>query len=305
MKHDAVRKAFERSLKEPTKKKPNRAGRKKKDYQSPVHKEGVGINNKYLTYEQAKIFCAEAEYITTKKEYKDWAKIKGYKFLPLSPDYVYRKEWEGWTVYLSAGPPPVKQHFRLPYYEAKSIAQKLAIKHDLTEGDCRKNWIIFYDEQYLLPKEESEIPKGMPRLPEAYYDEWEGYPAFLGKGLKSRIETLQQKTQLEIETKNETIAKYNGQAVYAITTGIDPMNDNLIKVIVNYDGLSQLLATCDSLQYDIIATYIFDKNQLPAILDNLNANGVDKGDSCFLVRNMQALLSGLAFDTVELPKNLY
>lgn len=305
MRHESIRKAFERDLKKGSgeKKKPNIGGRKKKGSKT-VHEQGAGVNGKYLTYEQAKIFVANAEYVTSSTEYKDWVKIKGYKFLPLTPTYVYRKEWEGWSVFLGAGelPEPIK---RLPYFEAKSIAQRLAIKYDLTDGDCFKNWINFCDEQYILPDDERELPKSIPRHPHSYYDEWEGWPVFLGKGLRSKIEQAQHKERLIAEAKDEQITKYKGQPVYAITTGVDPMNNNMIKVVVNYDGLSQLIATCNSLQYDILTVYIFDKAQLPTILDNLTMYGSDKGNSCFQIHDMSGLLSSLEFDTTLLPRELY
>ena len=305
MKHDAIRKAFERDVAKGTvKKKANLGGRPRND--KVVHADGAGCNNKYLTYEQAKLFVAQAQYVTSTQEYKDWVKVKGFKFLPLTPTYVYREDWEGWNIYLGAPPPPTPRGIkRLPYPEAKSIAQRLAIKYDLTKGDCQKNWFLFCDAQYLLPKEERELPAGIPRVPQGYYDEWEGWPKFLGKGLKTKMEQLQMKSQLLAEANNDQIAKYNGQAVYAITAGIDASQPNLIKVIVNNDGLSQLIATANSLHYDIVSVYIYDKQELPAILDGLTTYGTDKGDSCFLIHDMQGLLSTLSFDTQELPKNLY
>lgn len=264
---------------------------------------GAGLHNKYLTYEQAVLFNKSAEYITSAKEYKDWIKIKGYKFMPLTPSYVYRKEWQGWLMFLGADAPKeiVK---RLPYYEAKSIAQALAIKYDLAQGDCVKNWVTFYDEQYLLPSDERELPKGIPRYPVSYYEEWEGWPKFLGKGLKTKLQTLQAKASIAASEKDDEIFKYNGQPVYALTTGIDAMNANVIKVIVEQSGLYKLIATCDSLQYDIISAYIFNPAQLPAILDNLNTYGTDRGNSCYVINDMAALISGLAFDTAELPRHL-
>ena len=303
MKHDAIRKAFERDQKIPELKKPNIGGRRKKNKPAP-HAQGSGPNNKYLTYEQAKIFVAAAEYITSSTEYKEWVRIKKYKFLPLTPTYTYRKEWEGWLRFLGAED-RIPTSRRLPYYEAKSIAQELSAKHNLTEGDCFKNWVNFCDEQYILPEEERELPPGVPRYPHGYYDEWEGWPAWVGKGLRSKIEQAQVKDRLVAESRDQEITKYNGQPVYAITTGVDPMNSNVIKVIVDHTGLSSLIASCNSLQYDILTVYIFDRQRAEVILDNLNSYGTDKGDSCYVVHNMPALLSGLEFDTQKLPAHLY
>lgn len=302
--HEAIRKLFERTAVTPEKKKTNLGGRKPKGKKT-VHEQGAGLHNKYLTYEQAKIFVADAIYITSQTEYRDWVKVKGYKFLPLTPTYVYRADWEGWPVFLGAEPARPKGLKKLPYYEAKSIVQKLAIKYDLTDGDCFRNWLRFCDEQYLLPDDERDLPKTIPRHPHSYYDEWEGWPKFLGKGLRSKLEQLQEKAKLVAEANNDQITEYNGQPVFAITTGVDHMNPNMIKVVVNYDGLSELIAACNNLQYDILGAYIFDKNQLANILDDLATFGADKGDSRFLVRDMQGLLSTLSFGNIELPRHLF
>ena len=302
--HEAIRKLFEKTSTTPEKKKANAGGRKRKSKKT-VHEQGAGLHNKYLTYEQAKIFIADAVYITSASEYKDWVRIKGYKFLPLTPEYVYRAEWEGWPTYIGTAKPQPKGMKRLPYYEAKSIAQKIALKHDLTDGDCFKNWLQFSDAQYLLPPEERELPTSIPRHPQQYYDEWEGWPKFLGKGLRSKLEQVQEKAKLVAEANNDQITEYNGQPVFAITTGVDHMNQNMIKVVVNYDGLSQLIATCNNLQYDILSAYIFDKSKLPIILDDLATFATDKGDSQFLVRDMQGLLSTLSFGNIELPRHLF
>ena len=302
MKHESVRKAFENDLKNKKIKKPD--FRHRKNRHSNRDREGAGPNNKYLTYEQAKIFIAQADYITSSTEYKEWVKIKKYKFLPITPTYAYRQDWEGWPEYLNVKR-VISSTRRLPYYEAKSIVQELAIKHNFAHGDCFGNWIDFCDAQYILPPEERELPEGIPRYPHGYYDEWEGWPAWVGKGLKSKIEHAQHKERLIAEARDSKITEYNGQPVYAITTGIDPMNPNMIKVIVDNNGLSSLIATCNSLMYEIISVYIFDKTQLPMILDNLTSHGTDKGDSCFTIHNMPALLSSLDFDTIAIPKDLY
>jgi len=300
MKHDAIRKAFENELKTGELKERDTRHRKNRN----AFKDGAGPNNKYLTYEQAKIFVAQAEYITSSTEYKDWVKVKKYKFLPQTPTYAYRREWEGWPKFLGVKE-PIPSSRRLPYYEAKSIAQELAAKHDLIEGNVFENWVNFCDAQYILPPEERELPEGVPRYPHGFYDEWEGWPAWVGKGLRSKIEQAQHKERLVAEARDSKIVQYNGQPVYAITTGIDPMNPNIIKVIVDNNGLSSLIASCNSLMYEIISVYIFDKTQLPAILDNLTNNGTDQGDSCFAIHNMSSLLSSLEFDTIALPRELY
>ena len=299
---DNIRKKFEASLKN-TK---NDTKRQKLYKQS--FKSGAGVNNKYIAYEQAKAFLQmNGLLLISAKEYRTWRRVKDYKFLPLQPEFVYREVWEGWPVFLGKIPKRRPKMPKLPYLEARSIAHRLTTKYPhIIDGDIRNNWLKFYDEQYLLPDEEQEIPKNFPRNPIGIYKkEFTGWPDFFGKGIYSKIEHAQKLKEIQAEETDANMDKYQGQPVFAITTGIDPMNTNLIKVVVSNQGLSTLVATCNSLQYDIIRVYIFDNNQLSIILDDLTTYGHDKGDSCYQIHNMNGLLSALAFDAVELPRKLY
>lgn len=317
MKHDAVRLAMDAKKKQVNKKKRNMGRRGNKR----INPDGTdkfynGLNNKFLDYEQAKLFCHAAEFVTSASEYKEWVKIKKYSFLPLSPNIVYAPHgWEGWGTYLGTGnesPRASKRNYP-PYLEAKAIAQKLAVQFGLVDmvGDSRMLWLDLLDTQYMLPEHEREIPSNLNRNPQEYYDEWEGWPEYLGRdtargrsnGNGSReaiLKTIQQKEQISKDPKNDYAGKYSGEVVYAVTTGVDPIRENVVKIIVNYIGITELLSDCQKLQYDVIGVFIFDKNKVTELTLALEANGNAQGDTTYLIRDMNALLYDLRHITEEI-----
>jgi len=309
MNHEEIRNAFERKDAPRKKKKSRNMGRRGK---KRIQADGSdaffnGLNDRFLSYEQAKVFVQAAEFITSATEYKTWVKVKKFKFLPLSADLKYRDEWEGWGTFLGTGnenPRRIKPKY-LPYREAKALVHVVAHKHNLMKGHVMQNWLSFLDQQYLLPEDERELPVTVPRNPQAFYDEWEGWPAWVGKNLKSKIDAIQHKATMEVEIKKSNVAKYDGQPVYAITTGVDPTNTQMIKVIVSYEGLSKLLLDCSNLQYDITRAYVFDKNDIDSIRHTLDSYGISQGNSTYMISDINALLHGLGQFSIPIDPREY
>lgn len=220
VKHKSIKNAFDRARREekkPRKSKGYAAGQKPKKYSiEKVDTIGVGPKGKYIPFDQARIFCHETDLIKSKPEYKRWVKVKGYKFMPLTPEYVYREYWQGWSDYLGVEVPRTHKT-RYSYQEAKQEAQRLALKYDLIQGSVRLNWLIFWDAQYLLPNSEKELSKKMPRNPDAFYEEWEGWPRFMGKKPEHRLDFLKQKEASAKDYNNNAISEYDNQPVYALS----------------------------------------------------------------------------------------
>jgi hypothetical protein len=144
--------------------------------------------NRFLTYDEAKIFVKEAN-IKNSREYRTF-KSKPLN-LPSAPDRTYKKNWEGWDKFLDV-------EF-YSYKDAKKYAQTLNLK-------SRENWKEL--------SRRKKLPDNIPAsVNEVYKNEWEGWGEFLGTGrvasqkiiYRSYQEAKQYAQQLKLRSREEWI----------------------------------------------------------------------------------------------------
>ncbi|MCX6180995.1 MAG: hypothetical protein NT150_03585 [Bacteroidetes bacterium] len=133
---------------------------------------------KYRPYEQVKAFAKKVgirtyyewrAFASGKVERKDWPKFP--KDIPKSPDQVYA-EFEGYAVFL--GHPEKKRRLNCCSFEkAREFVSALGL---LSE----RAWVGYCKgKMKKLPK----LPDDIPLSPDIYYEEWRGWPYFLGKSV--------------------------------------------------------------------------------------------------------------------------
>jgi len=142
--------------------------------------------NRFLSYEDAKIFVREAN-IKNTREYRTF---KGRPLnLPSAPDRIYKENWEGWDIFLGTS-------YRT-YEEAKKYVQSLNLK-------SREDWKIL--------SKQKKLPMDIPTSVEfVYKNEWEGWGKFLGTGrvasqeiiYRSYQEAKQYAQQLKLRSREE------------------------------------------------------------------------------------------------------
>jgi len=302
MKHEAIKKIFE-NKKESSPKRKKMSGRPRKNNgKKPMPYNGIGAG-KFLVYEQAKLFCHAAEIITTNSEYKEWVRIKKYKFLPLTPNITYGDKWEGWGEYLGTGtlPPQERKDYK-NYLDAKFFAQKMAKKYDI---NSQKDWLNFLDDQALLPMNERDTTTDVYRNPNYYYDEWEGWDAFLGKTMKHTVDALQQKERIEQEVQEDFFSQYDNKPLLTVLANVDSANKSLIQVIINSDGLLNMLMVCDKCVGDIAGIFHYNNNLNDDILHILTSKGLDRGNRVFMVEDINFVITELDTLLGQVPKKHY
>jgi len=87
--------------------------------------------------------------------------------LPPEPAQYYGEEFPGWHKFLrEATVERTRERAFLPYQRAKAVVRKAGIGSRT---------------QYEQARREGRLPRSLPALPSAYYEEWQGWPEFLGK----------------------------------------------------------------------------------------------------------------------------
>lgn len=144
-----------------------------KDYVSDSDFLGTSV---YLPYYQAKYF-ARSLGLKSYTGWLDWHKDKSPDNVPRYPDAVY-DEWEGWGEFLGTG--TIWNHRRVyrSYDEAKIFAHRLKLKG--------------YDEWISMCRDHPEkLPADIPSSPDAVYDEWEDWKAWLGTSVIGKVAVAQ------------------------------------------------------------------------------------------------------------------
>ncbi len=128
----------------------------------------LGAPSKYYqTYGEAKKAVHELGVETSTNYYLNYKKDS---FLPRSPNRVYVNEWKSWPNFLGR-----TKILYQTLYEAMGAARDLGFKGKLEFKDG-------YKLDPLLPSSPDQV----------YKDDWESWPAFLGKEIKENYETLQE-----------------------------------------------------------------------------------------------------------------
>jgi hypothetical protein len=126
----------------------------------------------FRTYKDAKEYAHSLNLRTTLEWLKHIQSKDFPKDLPKRPAGVYKKNWEGWGVFLGTGKVGNKLTVYRSYKNAKKYAQSLKIK-------TQKEW-----RQHIKSK---NSPKNLPyAAPDIYKEDWKSWYDFLGTGAKPR-----------------------------------------------------------------------------------------------------------------------
>jgi hypothetical protein len=130
---------------------------------------GTGIANrfrKYRSYNEAKEY-AQSLKLKWKKEWREYTQSKNFpKDIPVNPSHIYKKEFEGFGVFLGTGFVHLRLRKYRSYNEAKKYAQSLKLK-------TSKEW--------FLHTKSKDFPKDIPvAVYNIYKKEFEGFGVFLG-----------------------------------------------------------------------------------------------------------------------------
>ena len=138
-----------------------------------------------MNYEQAKL-NVRALGIKTREQYLQWHHKERPMWIPRYPYRCYIEEWEGWSAFLGTNNVfGAKLNIRdsskfLPYWEGVRVVQRLAAEHDLKSKLDYLRW-------HKAKDGELEIIDMLPRAPEAFYDDWSGWPVWLGKTVEGKM----------------------------------------------------------------------------------------------------------------------
>jgi len=130
----------------------------------------------YVDYKKAKAFAQKLK-LGSISQWRKHCKgeLSGKKLpkvpknIPTDPYIVYKKEFEGWAIFLGNPHKKRKTYFR-PFEEARSFAIKLGLNGG-------RQWKRYCNgEMPHLPK----LPNDISSAPHMYYKEWKSWPYFLG-----------------------------------------------------------------------------------------------------------------------------
>ena len=127
------------------------------------------------SYEEVKKYALSLKL----KNMREWIAYTKSKYFPYNisknPQYTYKKEFEGWGIFLGTGTTAQKLIKYRSFEDAKKYVKNLKI-----EGSNNRNgWI----DLIAISK---DFPKDLPRTPEhVYKKQWKGWDDFLGKKKKS------------------------------------------------------------------------------------------------------------------------
>jgi superfamily II DNA/RNA helicase len=119
----------------------------------------------YRSYEEAKKYAQSLKLKSMSKWY-EYTKSKNFlKDIPTAPYYTYNKQFEGWGKFLGTGNVATNKRFFRSYKEVKKYAQSLKI-------NSKEQWL-----KHIKLKNFQDIPK----YPNDFYKQFEGWHVFLGK----------------------------------------------------------------------------------------------------------------------------
>ena len=149
----------------------------------------LGNKEKILSYKDAKNYIKKYKL----KNSVEWAKFTSKstfpKNLPKHPDYTYKKDFEGWPIFLNSTKAIKRGAFK-SYKKAKIFAQKLRLKN-------RGEW--------WSKAKNGELPIDLPATPnEVYKKEWESWGVFLGTGFIAHSE----RKYLNFNDAKKLLSKY-------------------------------------------------------------------------------------------------
>lgn len=140
---------------------------------------------RYMPFDWACKYVQEHKIPNIYQYEKWWAETR--PPLPKKPDRVY-KEWKGWNFFLHDN--KIQKSFEKtlykfrqgkkvrPLWEALRFSQQMAREHNITTEKMWRQWCD--DNPELLPDD-------IPKWPHKLYDDFPGYPIWLGKTVKAQL----------------------------------------------------------------------------------------------------------------------
>jgi len=179
------------------------------------------------------------------------------------PHRVY-KDWVSWNDFLGVdntwdGYDRAQMRTTwLPFWEAVRTVQKLGLTTK---------------PEYIQAYEDGLVPKTIPKAPDFAYDDWQGWPAFLGANIAARVKSAEHVT---------------GIVCLCSSTLLTP---NIIEVIIAPEGKGQLTSKFkERPDLRVLKAYVWDTSVWPQAKRVIETMGSDQGGGQFLVPNVNALL---------------
>ena len=219
------------------------------------------LRSKHLDYEVACIVARKAG-CRSRKEYWDWHDRARPNNLPKHPNAYYH-EWSTWGEFLGNNNSfePKERMKARPYWEAVRWAQKAAKK----DGVLTANKWLHYHEQ-------GKVPDDIPKRPNQYYNEWQGWRVWLGTTTEGRIMSEREKV-----------------AVFALAN--DTYNPrNMFHVVVAKDGLVELKEKLQAGNMQAFAVYEFSVEEQKLAASLLERTATLQNDGTYITSNLHELL---------------
>ena len=225
----------------------------------------------YLPYGDALEYIRRHKPAKSRADYVKWHAKNKPDFLPRYPNRVYA-EWESWSVFLGTTNSFEKTRavrigqkitYR-PFWEAVRYAQQKAKEHNLK---TMREWEQWYDSGMCA--------RDVPKRPHHAYTE------FAGKGWSVWLGLKPQQKQIAAKQKVAVIALCQTRGYPA----------NCITVLINQNGVSDMVDKWDRELYGKPYRVYNWEQELVAQVDRIMKSlTFDKGNSLYLVPNMNALL---------------
>lgn len=218
---------------------------------------------RYVDFELAK-FIARRAGCKSRRQYWEWWEKDGNDGVPKRPDKVY-KEWQGWNDFLGTRNTfePLKKKMYRPFWEAVQWSQRNAKEHGLK---TMSDWFQFYKEN------KDSIPPDIPKRPEVAYNEWQGWPTWLGKTIESKVDSAQ-----------------NSQGFVALV--VEHMNPkNMVSVIKWKDGYVSFVEKVKEKQWYVVKLYENEEGCEQLIRRVMDTYGSNKGGNVWLLSNVNHIL---------------
>lgn len=174
-----------------------------------------GKHNKarWVPLDAAKIMIQAVGSITSRSKYWKWHDKEKPLFLPKYPNRVY-PEWVGWNDFLGVDNSFEKELNRKrkitrPFWEAVRWVQAQSYKSQFE-----------YKDAYTA----GDVPDDIPKMPETFYDEWQGWGVWLGTNIRSRV-----------------MSKTEDLGLLALCTTTHGAG-NMFEVVVDDDGIASMQA---------------------------------------------------------------
>lgn len=227
---------------------------------------------RWMSYDAAKLTVQqEASEVKSRREYYIWHRKARPVGLPRYPHRVYLKEWKGWPAFLGTDNVFAANKSReyRPYWEAVRFVQTLGLKSA---------------NEYLDAYEAGKIPADIPKGPNQWYDEWTGWPSFLGKDVIAKVEAA------KADTAVIGLCHPSGMPV------------GYIQLVIAERGVAEFKQKCDASGMRVYRAYKWDKSKMDIVRAILMKNGSPQQDGMWIVRNVHEVTFEMdnLFDWVKL-----